>query len=201
MGYYAQSFNKSRSYRPRRYRRRRPRTNYSKASAVNLNSVARTAAQAYKYGKIAMSLINTETKHHEVNNPVVNVPVNTWTVQQIADVAQGDTELTRDGGKIRAKSILIKGQLNRSGTNTFPLNQVRIAIVQALTDNRTANDVYSPSNGNTIIAPRNLAAATQYKVLWDKTFSLTNTGGNQGVVIDKYIQIDQHICFPVTIVR
>jgi hypothetical protein len=143
-----------------------------------------------------MSLINTETKHHEVNNPVVNVPVNTWTVQQIADVAQGDTELTRDGGKIRAKSILIKGQLNRSGTNTFPLNQVRIAIVQALTDNRTANDVYSPSNGNTIIAPRNLAAATQYKVLWDKTFSLTNTGGNQGVVIDKYIQIDQHISFP-----
>lgn len=183
-------------YPRRRYRRRyRPRTTYNKSTAVNLNQVARTAASAWKYGKLAMSLINTETKHHAYTASG-DIPVNTWSTHNISDVVQGDTELTRDGGKIRAKSIYIKCNVVRAPANSLVLNQVRCVLVQCLTEQRTGNDVYNPSNGGTLVAPRNLSATTQYKVLWDKLYNFTK-GSNEGLVIDKFIKIDQHLSFPV----
>ena len=187
----------SRNYRSRRRRptRYRPRRKYNKASAVNLNSVANTAYQAWKYGKLAMSLINTETKHHETDTAPTSIIPNTWLQYNLASVVQGDTEFSRDGGKIRAKTINLRIQLVRAAANTVVLNQVRCALVHCLTGDAVPDDVYSPLNGNTIVAPRNLAAASKYKVLWDKTYNFTK-GNNEGTLVNKFHNIDEHISYP-----
>ncbi len=116
-----------RTYGRRRRYRRKP------AKPVRYQ-VADTAYQAYQMGRKALSLLNTEFKHHDL-------AIGPSTVGQAAgfntlnNIAQGDTTLTRDGRSISIKSISLKGSMQ---TNASGLSAIRIMLVEKKHNNNLA---------------------------------------------------------------
>lgn len=112
-----------------------------------------------------------ETKSHDkVSGPaVVN---DTRITTQLWEFGQGDTAALRDGDKINASGIKIKGYVESSAVNVGAAG-VRIAVVRPKGTATTAN---LPSGG--AISYLDYIDPTKFQVIKDKVFTpMTLTGG------------------------
>lgn len=135
--------------------------------------------------------IGMETKFidHEYGSTTVNFVIPTSltdpAVGSLSAISQGDGESNRDGRKVTLKSIHINGNVTRtSGTNS---SRVRLLLVH---DSQTNGSALSPEDvlliptSATALATyafRNLQHTSRFKVLYDKTFTLTPSLGFDGV--------------------
>lgn len=101
----------------------------------------------------------------------------------LSAIAQGDTDITRDGLKIKAKSIQVKGQVYMD--NAIQSSTVRCVI---FCDRNYENGVpptcaqlFESGYFGTPSAPysmRNRKERERFDIIYDKLFTLNNTGAN-----------------------
>lgn len=106
----------------------------------------------------------------------------TGTVVALNHMAAGDTALTRDGNKIRMKSIQLKwtSELESLAQNAV----VRVMIVYDRQPNAAAPSIATAATGPlesiSVNALRRVDTVTRFKVLYDNTYSLNNTNDTAG---------------------
>lgn len=153
------------------YGRSKKRSRYPrKPKQNNYQYYANLAYQGYKYGRLAMSLLNTEKKHYDVTWNGTTI-TDAWQNTVLNDLSVGDGETNRDGNKVRMKSLQLK--LSIVGNTSTPTNgcYVRIALVQ-LTKVRYPEFTESQVYPTDISSLRNMNNTTRYKVWYDKIISL-----------------------------
>jgi len=188
---------------PRRYRR------YSNRRRNKYGRYAKYAGQAiyplYKpfagqvalhLAKKAISMMNVEYKHHDVQISVTSVS-QTPTITQLTNIGQGDTSSTRDGDSIKITAIHLKGivALHTSAATS----QYRVMLIL---DKQTNGAIYNASDVledttavDNLISPLNLDNKYRFRVLMDKLITLSNGGGNESVTWQRHIKLNQHIRF------
>lgn len=166
-----------RTYRRRRRRRyRRRRTNYAatalkyggKLATLGFTAYRNKAAIGYAMSKLAM--LNVEVKYHDyAASGTCSVPGSAG-FAQLTEIAQGDTQSTRDGNSIKLVGTDFRINLKQAAT---PTNQrVRFMIIR-----QGYNDGYTPTlldllSSATIDSFRNINESKGYKVLLDKMINL-----------------------------
>ena len=166
------------------YGRSKKRSRYPrKPKQNNYQYYANLAYQGYKYGRLAMSLLNTEKKFYDTTWNSTTI-TDSQQVTPLNDVSNGDAENNRDGNKIRQKSIQLK--LSLVSNTATPVNgcYIRLVLVQ-LTKVRypdfTATQVY----GTDITTLRNMNNTTRYKVWYDKVIRL-DLDTTPRYIVDKF---------------
>ncbi len=132
--------------------------------------------------KKALSLVNVEFKQHNSVLTSGTISDGTGFIQQLTNIAQGDTNLTRDGSSIKIVSIYLKGfvQINSAATQSI----VRLMIVLDKQTNQaiytTADLLHDVTEGDSLVSALNLDNKHRFVVLWDKSFTVDNN--NNGIV-------------------
>lgn len=129
-------------------------------------SALRVAHQAYSMAKVVASIVNSEKKYYDSS-----VAYNTDTVASVTcltNMAQGDTNITRNGNSIALKSLQVHGYWQ--GDTGVPSEQCRIMIVRD-NDNLggtapTIADVLESPGG--VLQLRNKNTPKRFTVLYDK---------------------------------
>lgn len=115
--------------------------------------------------------MNVEFKEHNVS--ISTGVSSTATIQALTNIAQGDTTNTRDGSSIKLASIGFKGRIEFDVSNATA-TMVRIMLVHDRQTNQAiyaASDLLVTSGVNT---NRNLDNGRRFRVLMDKTYSLSD---------------------------
>ncbi len=161
----------NRRYKSNRgYKRRRPR---------GRNIFYRRAGNKALYlAKKAMSMLNVEKKEHNIILTDATIIDGIGAIQQLSNIAQGDTTLTRDGAQCKLVSIYIKGFLEMSASATS--TTVRLMLIW---DKQTNQAIYATTDlllnateKDSVVSPLNLNNKYRFVVLWDRLFSMSITG-------------------------
>ncbi len=158
-----------------------------------------TAEKALAVARAVRALINVEYKNIRVN--FTADPNSTGAVVNLTGIAQGDTNASRDGNKVRAKHLHVGGSavLNASATTTL----LRMYILRdnngsttqpAITDLWSSVNVFfngQPKLGD----PQN---NSRFSVLWDKKIILSATGGKEQAYFEYKMELDHHIFYTGT---
>jgi hypothetical protein len=150
-----------RSYRGRRYRRRKPR-------AITYGQIGSKLYRDVMFLKKKISLLNVEVKYSDFTaNATMNTTV-APTLARLVNIDQGDTDVTRDGNSVKALHNDIRLRVVQGAT---PTNQVvRFLVVKQLFRNDSAipdlNDVVKDKAD--ILSLRNIQNSYGYQVLIDK---------------------------------
>lgn len=155
----------------------KPKRTYHRKAGRSWVSTARgavsVAKKAFKTAMYIKGLINPELKVHDnVNNS--SIPSATLTTYPLNQVAQGDTQVTRDGNSFLNKSLYIK--LNFIGNTTAVTTRMRYLIVVDTMANPgaaapTLADLLE-NTSYTISSPLNIVASNagqRFKVILDRT--------------------------------
>ncbi len=151
--------------RDKHYKGRYPR--YKK---VKRPMFGRLDKAAYSMAKKALSLINTEFKLKDTVELGLVIVDGVGVIKQLTNVAQGDTNVTREGNSIKIVSIYTKFMfhINASASSS----QVRCMLIL---DTQTNGAIYttddlleSVANLTSLISPRNTDNAHRFRVLYDK---------------------------------
>lgn len=163
-------------YRRRRgYRRGRSRM----AGRSNLGSIASIAKTALSTAMFVKSLINVEHKNVDITLSNSAAIGTTWNIACMTFMAQGDTDATRNGNSILAKSLNIKILLNAAAASTAGA-ECRFIIVR---DKVSAGALPAVADlfdgGNSTVARYNPDnAGSRFEFLADKTMAIGCTGTN-----------------------
>lgn len=182
-----------RRYTTRRRRpvRRRPATSSALSRGM---SYARYAVLAYKMAQRLRRLVNVEVKKFDQTIAVGTNVTSGGTVYSCCDMAQGDTDQTRDGNSI--KPLGCKFQLRLANNATAVNTAVRVMVIrdlQQVADTApTVSDVLDTSIVGAYAAPLNNATVGRYKVLSDKLYSL-NTVAKPQMDLMWYQKLNGHI--------
>lgn len=131
-------------------------------------------------------LINVEFKQKDTTDTLT--PDTTGSITYLNLVAQGDTNVTRDGSQFRCKSVQIYWSciMNALGTNN--INRVILGIHKNVNSTTlTAADVLEAV---TPTSPRRYDNQKNVIVLKDWFFSQTSDGPNRAVVKKWYSEVD-----------
>ncbi len=179
---------------PRRYNRRRRRnsSNFSYLKYAGSANAAVVAARALKVALFVKSLVNSELKTHD--GTIASAASSTATLNHLSSIAVGDDFNSRDGRKVRMKSIQIKGslQMHTTATNT----RFRMVLFQDTMNTGTAptaSDIIANTYDLRDEDPNNMA---RYKILWDKRIILTETVA--GTNPERNFQYYKKLDLPVT---
>ncbi len=160
-------------YRKKRYRKRPSSGGYLR-TAGNVMQVAQTAlTTAYAVKR----LINVEFKNKFSQITATAIPT-TAIRTTLFSLAQGDTNITRDGNQVRWKSIYLKYFLtqNVSASNT----QVRVILVydgKSTGTQPTLSQILQDSTvSDNLISPVNFNLTKRFVFLYDRMHTLS-TGG------------------------
>ncbi len=158
--------------------RNKPRK-YNKTSRYlgYAGSAASTAVKALVIAQGIKKLMNVEFKFHDLGLSFTTID-DAGRFMQLTNVAQGDTDQTRDGAQIKITRINIKGWIAASPTSDNTI--MRIILVQDKQTNQAAftlADLLSLTviNDN-IISPLNLDNKYRFRVLYNRVFTFNNTG-------------------------
>ncbi len=165
---------------------------YARQSYRSCATMAYTdAARALSLAKYVKGLVNVEFK--EVNTQRTATALSTSiAISHVSGIAQGDTKIARGGNKVRFKSLHWRGfiTMNASATTTM----VRLMIILDKQVNGavfTIGDLLEDATaGDAIISPRDIDNQNRFTVLSDKTYKLTDNGGNQLVQFNVYKKIN-----------
>jgi hypothetical protein len=146
----------------------------------DLRATGRTAGRALSVIKGAVSMLNTEVKVKDTSQGSTAVP-DTGLFHLISGVAQGDTQVTRDGGSIKCKGGLCKIYLSKHASAT--LTRIRVLIFMDMMNaaaNPTAADFY---NSSEVLGLQNVIThPNRYVFLYDHTVLLDAVKESQTVL-------------------
>lgn len=172
-----------------------PRRKYSKKfnwkknigfGLTSTQKVAKTAYVAFKTAKIAMSLLNVELKHFDQLDNSLSTAGGTWLVQNCFDIAQGNTDETRNGEKLRVKSLQIKALITKNTNAVQTLFKlVVVKIPTSHSDTAPQTQVFKTQYINSF---RNMEYTKKFQVIYTKTISLTAITPRKQ--IEKYLKLD-----------
>ncbi len=156
----------------RRYRRKQkcPIPMYGKADRY-------VAEKAYSLAKLALRGLNVEYKFHDTQLTGSNVPT-TAIINQISNIAQGDTAITRDGSQVKCVNLEIHWRVRQHATATE--TAVRVLIVK---DSQTNGAIYTiadllqdTSIFDSIVTRKNLDNMFRLHIMYDKVFFMSDSG-------------------------
>lgn len=113
--------------------------------------------------------MNVEFKQH--NLAITPTVSNSLTTHQLTNIAQGDTDTTRDGNSIKLASIYIQGfaTINALATNTI----IRLLLVL---DKQTNQAIYTAGDlllSDSVTSPNNIDNGRRFKILWEHRMILS----------------------------
>lgn len=147
------------------FQKRYPKT--SKAIQY-IGNTARVAHQAYNMARVVASIVNSEKKYYDTT---FSYDTNTVaSVSCLTNMAQGDTNITRNGNTIALKSLQVHGYWQSD--TAVPNEQCRVMIVKD-NDNLggtapTISDILEPPGG--VLQLRNKNTPKRFKVLFDHIY-------------------------------
>lgn len=159
MPYYKRSYKTKRGYYGRRGQRKK-----------NI-FYRRLSNKGYHMAKKALSLLNVEYKNLDVS--ISETPASdNESVIHLTEVAQGDSNSTRDGKSLKVVKLAIRGSIRIATGSTA--TRVRIVVLRKIDNNLTAPTWADYITSNVMTAPRNLNNTHNLKPLYDKVFTLDN---------------------------
>lgn len=173
-----------RTYRRRTYRRPSRRSSASShwsgfnkfiSSATSVDNLTKLAESAYWGVQRLSRLVNVEVKKFDAVVASGTAVNSTGSAYPLHEIAQGDTDQTRDGNSIKPLSNLLSIQLanNATAVNTR-LRVLLVKDLQQIADTTPAvSDVLDGSVASFVDAPLNNLAVGRFKILKDRTFTLT----------------------------
>lgn len=161
------------AYKKRVYKKR-PLKGRARAKQIG-SSAGSMAYSAYKLASKVAKMVNAEEKFHETTqNAAVDYNGSLVTLN---NMAQGDTDGTRDGDSIKCTHLSVKGYIDAAAVNNtvarliiFEDKQNQVA---AVTDFLTATGAVTAPLGFKVYDKR-----FRTKVLFDKTWHMCDTGAN-----------------------
>lgn len=142
---------------------------------------------------IVKAYVNTEQKYLD---QAPSSSANMGTVgltYSLSQIPLGDGPSNREGRQVKATSLTLKAVLALNASATSDV--IRLIIVQCQTPTAaTLTNVLVSAN---TIAPRNLNLVRDYKVIWDKTFSL-DQAKNQIQQVNEYIPLNSKLQYNVS---
>ncbi len=127
---------------------------------------------ALNMAKKALSLMNVEFKFRDIESSTA--VSTTATSNLLSGIAQGDTDITRDGSSCKIVSLGIRGNITINASAVA--SEVRLLIVLDKQTNQATfaiGDLLATAN---TIGFRNLDNNTRFRVLWDQRFNLSDQG-------------------------
>ncbi len=172
-------------------RRRRRRYTKSRPWYDKKYSTKQLAIKAWKGVRYIKSMVNAEKGLHDVN--LSSTPVAAGAALTLNAIAQGDTQITRDGRSILMKYLSLKYQLVQHIT---PINTLcRIVVVM---DKQTIAD--STPSFTTVFQTVSMTAHLdrdafgRFTILYDKTHVLSDAG-QTSVFVNVMISLNKHAYF------
>jgi len=172
-----------RAYQPKKkrkgFRRYRNRDWYNKKfSIAQAAGLAYSASKAYKY------FFNAEKKHSTLNWNSAAVNTSGW-VNSLAAIAQGDTNITRNGNSILVKDLYIYAKFEIDA-DSVQNSQVRFIVFedtqQVADTNPAVADVLDSAS---YISMLNTNSAGRFKIISNDMITLTPADGGSSVKIYK----------------
>lgn len=176
----------------RNYRRPYPRRrNYRKRYPKRSNGYASMAYKGLRLATRLARLVNVEKKMYEIQNTLT--PATTGTVVALANPAQGDTDITRDGDSIKPLNLHIKllARFNSSATRSG----LRVTIVRTKYERAVQPTLLTVFGSSTpaLVANKDWDNRFDTKILYDRVFRLD--AEHEQFMVDKMIRLDGHIQF------
>lgn len=115
-----------------------------------------------------------EKKYHLASESAISVPYGTPTLSSLSDVAQGDTDISRDGDSLYARSVRVRGEWAVDGTIPTAAT-IRLIIFRWFPDSSTdapavtsiLSSAYT-SSARVVSAPYHHDMRSKYRILYDK---------------------------------
>lgn len=150
---------------------------------------------AYNMAKSALKLINVEKKFHNLTHSALAIS-SAATLHNIVEIAQGDTNSTRDGDSLKIISLMFKFtcKIHASALQTF----IRVMLIKDTAHNSTTptigNILTSTGINASIVSGLAMNNRGRFQVLMNEIVSL-DQNGKQSSVINKYFNLEQHILY------
>ncbi len=174
-----------------RNNRRRPRR------GVNYRRHLGIAAKALQVAYGVKRLLNVEYK--SIIKDLDGAPNSTGSVTNLTSIGQGDTASSRDGNKIRAVSLKIKGNIAINGSANSSI--YRLVILRDNNGSTTPPTIASLyTDASTFFNNKNKLGDPQtnsrFTILSDTWYKLNLTEGSATALpIDIYIKMNHHVFF------
>ncbi len=170
----------------RRYTRKKKSYRYSKYKHKTI------AYKAFKMGKKAMRYLNTEHKFFDTVLSIRPVDFNGF-ILPLTLIPQGDGDQSRDGDSLKLMSYTFRGYGTIGAVNAT----LRIIIFWDKQDQITNPvdilDTNYVGTNNAPNSPKSHDRRFRTKILHDKIYNLTNTGGNSRIKFKNYNKVLRRI--------
>ncbi len=154
------------------------------------------ARKALAIARRVRSYLNVEFKNHDIEAVSGTIPDGVGEITQLTNIPQGDTGITRDGANVKITSIYIRLLLGIHSSAI--ISRLRVMLVLDKQTNQaiyaTADLLFSVTNINSCQSPLNLDNQFRFRVLYDKTFDVSQNGP-QGRVIKIYKKVSTKLRF------
>ncbi len=164
--------------------KRRSRRRYGRAHSA-LDIASKSLAVAYGVKR----LMNVEQKFLDTQGTGTEVPNAAGVIVQLTNVAQGDTDQTRDGAQIKLMSFSFKANVSVDASGSASGTLVSVFLIE---DKQTNSAIYTTANllvdataGDSLVSPLNLDNKFRFRVIkrWKSYVNLT---GKSSFQIDYY---------------
>jgi hypothetical protein len=152
------------------------KSRYSKYSKYG-NTAYTVSKRALQIALMTKKLLNVEYKIIDTQLSLAAIST-TANILQLTNIAQGTSDITREGNQIKISSIQFKYymEINASTTATA----LRFILVQ---DKQTNGAIYTPgdlledaSPTDVIVSPNNLGNKFRFRILYNKVHTLSQNG-------------------------
>ncbi len=168
------------------YKKKRRKPGYGSCAKM----VYGDAQKALKVALGVKRLLNIEIKNFDVQQTGTTLN-STPSIQQLSNIPQGDTTITRDGAQCKVIGIDFKYLMNQNASAT--LTFVRIMLIL---DKQTNQAIYAAGDlledvttTDAIVSPRNLDNKRRFTVLYDRVHTFQDSGTST-VNVKKFIKKD-----------
>lgn len=148
------------------------------------------ALKALKNTRYLRGLVNSEMFHNDDSVTANAVNSTTGIVKHLTDIAQGDSDTGRTGNSILVRSLLnrVRFKINASATTTIVRFMLVIDTQQVADTTPVMLDILQLQD---VDAPLNKENAGRFKVLMNKTISLTTN--NSQYHLEKFLNMYHHV--------
>lgn len=164
------------------------------ATLKNYNTAYDVGKKALQIALMTKNLLNVEKKKFPIQQTAVAINT-TGLVTSLCNIAQGDSSVTRTGDSILAKSITMRLTLSQHASATITFIRFMLVMdTQQVSDTLpTLADILESIDVTGLLNDQSLG---RYRILQDKTYTLTSNG-KQGIFVKDYIKLGgdkgQHI--------
>lgn len=147
------------------------------------------AGQALSIARSVASIVNVEYKLIDTGI-VTTTPGSSGSIVSLNACSEGTTSSTRNGLSIKMKSLELRGfyTMDAQATNTV----LRSMLVLDNSPNGSKATITEILESVDVIAMRNNINFGRFRVLYDRTFTMSGTGEENGV-FHKYIKLNKHV--------